>query len=121
MEEKFEIWALVELMGHNKIAGRVTEHKFGNQSMLRVDVPSVGNLPAFSKIIAVNAIYAINPLSESDAIQYASHIKANPLDVWDMEKLFNEKINELLNRGTLVKGSLLESNDDEDESNDDIF
>ena len=51
MEEKFEIWAVVELMGHNKIAGRVTEHKFGNQSMLRVDVPEIDNLPAFTKII----------------------------------------------------------------------
>jgi hypothetical protein len=66
MEERFEIWALVELMGHNKIVGFVTEHKFGNQSMLRVDVPEVGNLPAFSKIIAVSAIYAINPLTESN-------------------------------------------------------
>ena len=114
MEEKFEIWALVELMGHNKIAGRVTEHKFGNQSMLRVDVPAVGNLPAFSKIIAVNAVYAINPLAEQDATEYAGKLKATPLDVWDMQNLFTERINDLVNRGQLFKPELAETNDDLD-------
>lgn len=114
MEEKFEIWALVELMGHNKIAGRVTEHKFGNQSMLRVDVPAVGNLPAFSKIIAVNAVYAINPLTEEDATEYAAQLKATPLDVWDMQNLFTERINDLVNRGQLFKPELAEANNDLD-------
>ena len=114
MEEKFEIWALVELMGHNKIAGRVTEHKFGNQSMLRVDVPAVNNLPAFSKIIAVNAVYAINPLTEQDATEYAEQLKAKPLDVWDMQNLFTERINELIKKGQLLQPELAETNDDLD-------
>lgn len=114
MEEKFEIWALVELMGHNKIAGRVTEHKFGNQSMLRVDVPAVSSLPAFSKIIAVNAVYAINPLTEQDATEYAAQLKAKPLDIWDMQNLFTERINELVKKGQLIQPELAESNDEFD-------
>lgn len=109
MEEKFEIWAVVELMGHNKIAGRVTEHKFGNQSMLRVDVPGIDNLPAFTKIIAVNAIYAINPVTEQDAISYAGQIKAKPLDVWDMERIFSDRINELVSKGRPLKPELAET------------
>lgn len=114
MEEKFEIWALVELMGHNKIAGRVSEHKFGNQSMLRVDVPAVNNLPAFSKIIAVNAVYAINPLTEQDCTEYAAKLKSKPLDVWDMQNLFNERINELVKKGQLLQPELAETSDDLD-------
>lgn len=120
MENTFEAWALVELMGHNKIAGKVTEHKFGNQSMLRVDVPEVEDLPAFTKIIAVNAVYAINPLSETDAIDYAKHLKAKPLDLWDMSSIFSNRIQELVNKGTLLKPELADINngddDDEDES-----
>ena len=114
MEEKFEIWALVELMGHNKISGRVTEHKFGNQSMLRVDVPAVENLPAFSKIIAVNAVYAINPLTEKGATEYAAQLKSKPLDVWDMQNLFTERINELVKMGQLLQPELAETNDELD-------
>ena len=109
MEEKFEIWALVELMGHNKIAGRVTEHKFGNQSMLRVDVPAVNNMPAFSKIIAVNAVYAINPLTEQDATAYAAKLESKPLDVWDMESLFKNRIKELVKLGRLVEAQVAET------------
>lgn len=124
MEEKFESWALVELMGHNKIAGLVTEHKFGNQSMLRVDVPAVGGVPAFTKIIAVNAVYAINPMTESDACNYAAPLKAKPIDRWDMESLFQEKINALINRGMLIKPELAETiqadESEQDEVEDDL-
>jgi hypothetical protein len=114
MENTFESWALVELMGHNKIAGKVTEHKFGNQSMLRIDVPDIGELPAFTKIISVNAVYAINPLSETDAIDYAKHLKAKPLDVWDMQSIFTNRIQELVNKGSLLRPEIAEVNDEYD-------
>ena len=116
MEEKFESWALVELMGHNKIAGKVTEHKFGNQSMLRVDVPAIGELPAFTKIIAVNAVYAINPLTERDATDYATTLKAKPLDIWDMQSIFENRIQELVSKGSLLKPELAEVNEGDDEN-----
>lgn len=117
MEEKFEIWALVELMGHNKIAGLVTEHKFGNQSMLRVDVPAVGDVPSFTKIVAVGAVYAINPISETDARDYAALLKSKPLDIWDMQTIFNDRIKELIGRGELLRGGVdasKEVDDDDD-------
>lgn len=106
MEEKFEIWALVELMGHNKIAGLLTEHKFGNQSMLRVDVPAIGDIPAFSKVFSVSAVYAINPVSEETARSYAGLLKAKPLDVWDMQQIFDQRIETLVSRGHLLKPEL---------------
>ena len=115
MEEKFQTWALVELMGHNKIAGQVTEHKFGNQSMLRVDVPAVNGGKPFSKIIAVNAIYAITPLSEQDATEYAAKLKAKPLDIWEMQGLFDDRINELVKRGLLSRPELAEPDPESDE------
>lgn len=88
---------------HNKICGKVTEHKFGNQSMLRVDVPVAGQIEPFSKLIAVNAIYAITPLSERDAIEYAQMLKAKPLDIYDMQGLFAERIKELVKNGALLE------------------
>lgn len=106
MKEPFEAWALVELMGHNKIVGRVSEHQFGNQSMLRVDVPEIDGLPAFSKLVAISAVYAINPMTETDAIDYAKQIKAKPFDVWSMEQLFKDRIEELINRGVLARHEL---------------
>lgn len=43
MEEKqtkFETHAIVELFGHNQIAGKVTEQTISGQSFFRIDVPA---------------------------------------------------------------------------------
>ena len=40
--EKFECWAIVEVMGHSRYAGRVTEQAIGGCAFVRVDVPAVG-------------------------------------------------------------------------------
>jgi hypothetical protein len=42
MEEttpKFHSWAIVELFGHNQLAGLVTEQTIAGQSFIRIDVP----------------------------------------------------------------------------------
>ena len=39
--EQLEAWALVEIFGHDKIAGLVTSRKFGTSIMFQVDVPKV--------------------------------------------------------------------------------
>jgi hypothetical protein len=115
MDSYFQDWAFVELMGHNKIAGHVTEYKFGNQSMIRIDVPQIDDMPKFSKIFNVSAVYAITPLSEQDATDYARKIKAKPLDVFDMNDIFQTKIKELVEKGTLLKPQLAESNEHYDD------
>jgi len=112
MEDKFESWAVIELMGHQKISGKVTEHKFGNQSMLRVDVPAVNGRDGVTKIIAVNAVYAINPVSEQMATEYAAVIKAAPLQSWDIASIFEQRIQELVSKGQLIKPELVEQVDE---------
>lgn len=46
MSEKqtFDCWAIVEVMGHVTMAGRVTERAIGGQSFIRIDVPESGKL-----------------------------------------------------------------------------
>lgn len=62
-QEKQQFWALVELMGHTRIAGLVTEVEFGGAKMIRVDVPEVEEgasrwggasnrrIPAYTRIV----------------------------------------------------------------------
>ena len=40
-EQSFDKWAIVELMGHRKLAGRATEQVVAGQAFLRIDVPEV--------------------------------------------------------------------------------
>ena len=37
--EKFDEWAILELMGHRRLAGKVTEVAIGGGSFLRIDMP----------------------------------------------------------------------------------
>ncbi len=62
--EKFKTWALVELFGHTRLAGEVSEQTIAGGAMVRIDVPETETSPAFSRIVNTQAIYAINPISE---------------------------------------------------------
>lgn len=93
-QAKFEGWAIVEMMGHQREIGYVTTESYGQAVLFRVDVPEFpereyvlerpqwdasGNhfpigakvqrvaLPARSRLISPAAIYALNPCSEHAA------------------------------------------------------
>ena len=63
--ENLESWALVEIFGHDKIAGLVTSRKFGMSIMFQVDVPKTDG-PGFqySRLLNPNAIFSIQPTNE---------------------------------------------------------
>lgn len=85
MSEKtaIEMWAIVELMGHQKIAGWCTEVPVAGTNMLRVDVPETEKQPSFTRFLGSSAIYAINPVDEATAKMIAERIKAAPIDAYD--------------------------------------
>ena len=89
-QEKFDSWAVVELFGHQQIAGRVTEASIGGCSFLRVDVPDqpavekdtyYGKqpaLPAYTRYFGNGAIYAMNPCTEAATRAVAARIRVTP-------------------------------------------
>lgn len=87
----FDSWAIVEVMGHNTFAGRVTEQSVGGASFIRVDVPAVpgskweSEQPAFTKLIGAGSIYAITPCSEEVARRAALSFHARPITVVDIK------------------------------------
>jgi hypothetical protein len=87
MNEKFEEWAIVELFGHQRIAGRVTEQTIGGCSFVRVDSPATPNAPAFTKLYGQGAIYAITLASEEIATAAAERIAPIPFDRFEMREL----------------------------------
>lgn len=83
----FDSWALVELMGHQRICGRVTEAEIGGCKFVRVDVPELAQMPAMTKYLGPASIYGITPLDEETALQMAAQIKAAPISIWDARRL----------------------------------
>ena len=93
--QKFDLWCVVELFGHSKIAGKCTEQNIAGTNMLRVDVPETPSQPAFSKFFGSGAIYAINPVDETTCKAMAERIQTKPIESWDLTKVL-EKHNQLL-------------------------
>lgn len=86
---KFEQWAIVEVMGHRRFAGLVTEQTIGGSSFVRVDVPEVQSqrgetLPAFTKLFGSGSIYCISPVSEAIARGLATQWCERPVSVYDL-------------------------------------
>ena len=78
---------VLELFGHQRIAGHVSEHNFAGASFVRVDVPAVGTTPAFTKMFHPNAVYAFNPVDEETMLFVAGQCSVRPLTVFDLSEM----------------------------------
>ncbi len=68
MESKqpFDQWCLVEIMGHQRLAGRVTEEVIGSAALIRVDIPSGDGPDDFvTQYVGTGSIYRMTPTTES--------------------------------------------------------
>lgn len=81
-QTKFDHWCIVEVFGHERIAGRVTEQTIGGCSFIRVDVPPTKNHNGFTRLFGQGAIYSITPVEESIARLAAEEIQARPVTVY---------------------------------------
>lgn len=89
--EKFDCWALVEVMGHSRYAGRVTEQAVGGCNFVRVDVPAFEGHPAFTKLLGQSSIFAITPVTEQVARGMAQQFRNSPVSVYDLPESFRQK------------------------------
>lgn len=64
----FTAWAIVEIMGHQIIAGKVSEETHFGAPLMRVDVPKSSKREGFTCYYGGNAIYKITPTTE-DIVQ----------------------------------------------------
>lgn len=78
----YEGWAVVELMGHNVIAGFVSEQAQYGVAMLRVDVPGNESQAEFTKFYGGSSIYGITPTTEEIARHAAARLAVRPISHW---------------------------------------
>ena len=73
-EKTFETHALVELFGHARIAGHLSEETIAGQGFIRVDVPATQRSPEFTRYFGPSAIYSITPVTQELAQTLAEQI-----------------------------------------------
>ncbi len=66
-ENGFKEWCLIELFGHQRIVGLVSDQVIGGEIFIRVDVPETKRQSAFTKMYGKGAVYCLSPLAEDVA------------------------------------------------------
>jgi hypothetical protein len=87
-EKGFEGWAILELMGHRRLGGLISEATIAGAGFLRIDIPHPQHLDAMAatQFVAPASVYAITPTTEEIARAIASRAP-EPVSRWELPAL----------------------------------
>ena len=80
----YEGWTILEVMGHRRLGGWVTEVTIAGASFLRIDVPEGDGQPAMTQMYAPSSIYALTPTTEEIARRAAALFRPAPVTRWEL-------------------------------------
>lgn len=79
-----ESWAIVELLGHVRIAGRLSEEERFGAKMGRLDIPQGDGF--VTQYFGGGSVYRITPVTEEVARHVAKQVSTAPVSAWDFPK-----------------------------------
>jgi hypothetical protein len=91
--ERFAEWCVLELMGHRRLAGFVTEQQIGGASFIRIDVPAAAGAPdaketergwVATQFYGASSVYCLTPTTEALARKVAVHYAPAPVNRWEL-------------------------------------
>jgi hypothetical protein len=105
-QSKPVMYAVIELFGHARVAGAVSEQNFGGANLIRVDVPEVKftevdyesprgpdgyakvtrAIPAHTRSLGAGSVYAVNWCDEETARLAAHSIRDEPLKPYSVRE-----------------------------------
>lgn len=87
-EEKggpFPCWAILELMGHRRLAGMVTEQEVAGHGFIRIDVPARdGKDLIATQFYSPGSVYCMTPTTEEIARRVAASCQPEPVHRWEL-------------------------------------
>lgn len=104
-QAKFDGWAIVDVLGHQRYVGYVTTEAYGQAVLFRIDVPALearervtkqpgtvghryvpagtsvleGPVDGYTKLIGAGSIYAITPCTKEAALAAVEQMQPRPL------------------------------------------
>lgn len=104
-QAKFDGWAIVDVLGHQRYVGYVTTEAYGQAVLFRIDVPALeerervtkrpgyagdrylpagstvkeGAVAGYTKLIGAGSIYAITPCTKEAALEAVEHAQPRAL------------------------------------------
>lgn len=82
--DAFEAWGLLELFGHQRLAGRLSEQTIGGVHFIRIDVPESNGQPGYTRFFTQGAIYGMSPMDEATTRKLAASLHAVPVRAYEL-------------------------------------
>ena len=100
-----EMWAVVGLFGHQKVAGKLTTQNLGAACLLRIDTPAYERetseynyktgayvkgtlqIPEQTRFVGVGAIYDLTPCSEATVRAILKSIEPAPVQQYELNRI----------------------------------
>lgn len=80
----FSSWGILELMGHRRLAGKVSEAQIGGGAFVRVDVPGPKGGDIATQFYNPSAVYCFTPTTEELARKVSASCQPAPVTEWDL-------------------------------------
>ncbi len=85
-ENVFSEWCIVEMLGHRKLAGLVTERVIAGKGFLQVQVPNkAGEMQ--TQLIPPESVYCITPTEAQICRKVAESCEPTTISKWDLRQL----------------------------------
>lgn len=84
-ESTFTGWAILELMGHVRVAGKISQVAQYGSPMGRIDIPSGDGF--VTQFFGGSSVYRITPCTEEIARGVAKHNKPEPVHSFELPRL----------------------------------
>ena len=82
----FDEWAILELMGHRRLAGKVTDAVIGGGAFLRIDIPGKNDKQT-TQYYSPGSVYCLTPTTEEIARAVAAQNEPAPVHRWELTQL----------------------------------
>lgn len=81
--DDFGTWGVLELMGHVKLAGYITNEKLFGVEIGRIDIPSGDSF--ITQYFGGSAVYRMTPVSEEIARAFSAQNQPRPVYIYELE------------------------------------
>lgn len=85
-ETSFEQWCIVELMGHKRLAARVTERNIAGKGFLQLDIPD-GQGGFATSLYSPDSVYGLHPVEEKVARTVAAQAQSTPVHRHELQAM----------------------------------
>ncbi len=80
-QDGYEGWAVLELLGHRRLIGYLSEQQVAGHAFIRIDVLTD---PPATQFVSCGSVYAITPTTEDMARRAAKLSRVAPVERWEL-------------------------------------